>query len=263
MIPVINLDITKPIPQTEIMEVHKHPHHVTHKKKWGEYLLEFFMLFLAVFLGFVAENIREHYVEKQQVKVLATALLTDLQKDTAQINFLEKNRLDREMRLDSFFVLLHTPNKEINKNIFYRLLRRIYGIYSFSQSRATIDQLKNAGYLRYFSDNKLLHYLSDYEFAIQDYKADENIGMKWYDKFIEFTINNVDQDIIDNIMQNKIYPQGTGIPELIPEVSKHLTAIVVIQRANSKLMKNQNENLKRKANEIMQYVSSKYHLENE
>ncbi len=33
------------------MEVH-HPHHVTHKKKWTEYLLEFFMLFLAVFLGF-------------------------------------------------------------------------------------------------------------------------------------------------------------------------------------------------------------------
>jgi len=26
------------------MEVHKHPHHVTHKKKWGEYLLEFSLL---------------------------------------------------------------------------------------------------------------------------------------------------------------------------------------------------------------------------
>ncbi len=33
------------------MEVHKHPHHVTHKKKWGEYLLEFIMLFLAVWMG--------------------------------------------------------------------------------------------------------------------------------------------------------------------------------------------------------------------
>lgn len=26
-------------PQTENMEVHKHPHHVTHKKKWGEYFI--------------------------------------------------------------------------------------------------------------------------------------------------------------------------------------------------------------------------------
>src|SRR2546430_3170722 len=46
-------------PETENMEVHKHPHHVTDKKKWGEYFLEFLMIFLAVTLGFFAENIRE------------------------------------------------------------------------------------------------------------------------------------------------------------------------------------------------------------
>ena len=45
------------------MEVH-HPHHPTHKKKWSEYFLEFFMLFFAVTLGFFAENQREHLVEK-------------------------------------------------------------------------------------------------------------------------------------------------------------------------------------------------------
>ena len=45
------------------MELH-HPHQVTHKKKLGEYTLEFLMLFLAVFLGFVAENVRETSVER-------------------------------------------------------------------------------------------------------------------------------------------------------------------------------------------------------
>ena len=33
-----------------IMEVHKHPHHVTHKKKWGEYLPKFFKLSLSFVL---------------------------------------------------------------------------------------------------------------------------------------------------------------------------------------------------------------------
>ena len=61
-------DIINANPATENMEVHKHAHHVTHKKKWGEYLLEFLMLFLAVFLGFVAENIREHQVEREREK---------------------------------------------------------------------------------------------------------------------------------------------------------------------------------------------------
>jgi len=38
------------------MEAKKH----SSKKKWAEYLLEFFMLFFAVFLGFVAENYRQN-----------------------------------------------------------------------------------------------------------------------------------------------------------------------------------------------------------
>src|SRR3984893_7636178 len=67
--------------QTETMEVHKHPHHVTHKKKWTEYLLEFFMLFLAVFLGFVAENVREHRVEKEREKQYIESLIADLKTD--------------------------------------------------------------------------------------------------------------------------------------------------------------------------------------
>ena len=44
------------------MEVH-HPHHPTHKIKWSEYIIEFVMLFAAVTLGFIAENIRERNTE--------------------------------------------------------------------------------------------------------------------------------------------------------------------------------------------------------
>src|SRR5215468_190843 len=54
--------------EIENMEVHKHPHHVMHKKKWTEYLLEFSMLFLAVFLGFIAENIRENITDHDRDK---------------------------------------------------------------------------------------------------------------------------------------------------------------------------------------------------
>jgi len=72
------------------MEVHRHPQHVTHKKQWSEYLLEFFMLFLAVFLGFIAENVRERYVEKQRAKEYIESFYEDLKTDTARIaSFIE------------------------------------------------------------------------------------------------------------------------------------------------------------------------------
>ena len=74
----------KPNQEIENMEVHKHPHHVTHKKKWGEYLLEFFMLFLAVFLGFLVENYREHQVEKDKAKQYVRSFYDDLKTDTAE-----------------------------------------------------------------------------------------------------------------------------------------------------------------------------------
>jgi hypothetical protein len=45
------------------MEVHHHPH--VEKKSFKEYLLEGLMIFLAVTMGFFAENIREHFSEKK------------------------------------------------------------------------------------------------------------------------------------------------------------------------------------------------------
>jgi hypothetical protein len=49
---------------TSDMEVHHHGH-VHEQKKWKEYLFQFFMLFLAVFCGFLAEYQLEHMIEKQ------------------------------------------------------------------------------------------------------------------------------------------------------------------------------------------------------
>ena len=64
------------------MEVH-HPHHPNNKKKWAEYLLEFLMLFLAVFPGFLAENVRENMVERKRETNLSGLLKTDLTSDIA------------------------------------------------------------------------------------------------------------------------------------------------------------------------------------
>ena len=66
------------------MEVH-HPHHPTHKKNWSEYFLEFLMLFLAVTLGFFAENIREHQVLVERKNQNLEGIVQDLRKDSIQL----------------------------------------------------------------------------------------------------------------------------------------------------------------------------------
>src|SRR5438874_3226190 len=98
-----NTDTIKQIEETENMEVHKHPHHVTHKKKWGEYLLEFFMLFLAVFLGFIAENIRENSVEREREKEYARALHDEFYADSIAIATKISARLSKEKDCDYLY----------------------------------------------------------------------------------------------------------------------------------------------------------------
>src|SRR4029078_1188981 len=66
------------------MEVHAHTH--TERKKFSHYLWEFLMLFLAVFCGFIAENIREHLVENKRAAQYAKVLIQDLVKDTIELN---------------------------------------------------------------------------------------------------------------------------------------------------------------------------------
>src|SRR5512138_2766177 len=66
------------------MEVHHHSH--TERKKWTHYIWEFLMLFLAVFCGFLAENFREHQVEKNRASQYIRSFYEDLKNDTTRIN---------------------------------------------------------------------------------------------------------------------------------------------------------------------------------
>src|SRR5215216_2649885 len=83
IIPAITSSKENIIPATD-MEAHHHTH--TERKRWQHYFFEFFMLFLAVFAGFLAENWREHYIEHTRAKVFAGSLYNDLKMDTAQLN---------------------------------------------------------------------------------------------------------------------------------------------------------------------------------
>ncbi len=67
------------------MEVHHHSHH---PKKWKEYIIEFLMLFLAVSMGFIAENLREKHIENERSEELMHAFISDVKENQAQLDSL-------------------------------------------------------------------------------------------------------------------------------------------------------------------------------
>src|SRR5687768_3128800 len=93
-------------PQTqEKMEVHHHGH-VHEKKKWKEYVFQFFMLFLAVFCGFLAEYQLEHKIERDKEKEYIHSMAEDLKNDTLSLGNAIRRNMEQIKGKDTFILLL-------------------------------------------------------------------------------------------------------------------------------------------------------------
>jgi len=140
-----------PADKPENMEVHKHPHHVTHKKKWEEYLLEFFMLFLAVFLGFLAENFREHQVERQKGREYVESFYEDLKIDTARLSYLIGFETKKIAALSEIHGCYDSLSKNLQPASFLNIIKNSLSNNPFLMDGRTIRQLTNAGGFRLLS----------------------------------------------------------------------------------------------------------------
>ena len=162
-IPIIEAEAINSNPEIINMEVHKHPHHVTHKKKWGEYLLEFLMLFLAVFLGFVAENIRETSVEHDREKEYMVTMLEDLKTDVPLLIKTEKDWEESNNSADSVVDAITFPLATADLRKAYRHINEAFNPWGFKYNDRTIAQLKNAGGFRLLRKKKVANSIIAYD----------------------------------------------------------------------------------------------------
>lgn len=158
------LTATTQEPQSlEPMEVHHHAHHDHGKKSWKSYFWEFFMLFLAVFCGFLAENFREHYVEEKRVERQLKIMVDNLRYDTTRIG---RNQLTNNFGvtlLDSLrkeVILIINGKKDYTNFYKLRYGLTVYGEPRFNSSAYT--QLTTTGLLRLVKNDALITNINDY-----------------------------------------------------------------------------------------------------
>ena len=93
------------------MEVHHHPQ--VEKKNIKEYLLEGLMTFLAVTLGFIAENIREHFVDKEKETQNIKSILKSIASDTVNLRSMASTNL---LTLEHLDKLTSFKDSNLNNN---------------------------------------------------------------------------------------------------------------------------------------------------
>ncbi|MEO6870272.1 MAG: hypothetical protein ABI168_11540, partial [Ginsengibacter sp.] len=153
-----------PIQEIENMEVHHHPDLHHKPKQWKEYFLEFLMIFLAVTLGFFAENIREHFTDIRKGNEYAISYKEDLIKDTSIIQT-TISILNRDIAgSDSLNYYLENERTKVAND-----LRKIYqfnlsalGGFSFKLTDRTASQLKNSGGMLLLTNKKVVNAILDY-----------------------------------------------------------------------------------------------------
>ena len=168
IIPTNDMETNKSNQEIENMEAPKHPHHITHKKKWTEYLLEFFMLFLAVFLGFVAENVREDNKESRTAKEYMQAYKLDLIRNQGTIHTNDNLYISLIPVYDSICNIYYTKRENIEIKRLERLLYEGKRSILTLISTPTYAQLLNSGGLKNIPGISLRDNMAAYYDAINN-----------------------------------------------------------------------------------------------
>ena len=166
------------------MEVH-HPHHPTHKKKWSEYLLEFFMLFLAVTLGFFAENVRETINKNESEIETIIILKQNLAKDTSRLNYLTNEYINTyESWVDSSHFYVDDFKPKGNERIITRALFNATSWQTFYPPEFANNLIQNSEAMNLLKNKSLKSELLNYASLLKHYAE--------YGKFVINTCQDVD-----------------------------------------------------------------------
>lgn len=150
-----------PNAQTENMEVHHHPDLHHKQKKWKEYLLEFVMIFLAVTMGFFAEQIRERHVEKERLHNYFESMTLDIESNITVLDSAINENSKMTLKYDSIVKQFISKGDTINRKDFAKHMGAVW-YRGFTNHNETFEQMKYSGSLRYIDDFKLLTAIMQY-----------------------------------------------------------------------------------------------------
>lgn len=134
-------------------------------KNWKGYFLEFMMLFLAVSLGFMADNIRESISEENKEKEYIQSMIEDVEEDEVNIREVIRINNQRTSYLDSLlskcfnYNFTETEKIELNKYFSQVLMHPEF----IAPTDLTMQQLKNAGGMRLIKSKKAINEIIRYD----------------------------------------------------------------------------------------------------
>ncbi|MES1220141.1 MAG: hypothetical protein ABUT20_31855 [Bacteroidota bacterium] len=252
--------------QTASMEVHHHAHHEHGKKNWKSYIWEFFMLFLAVFCGFLAEYQLEHVVEHNREREYIHSLIADLKSDQQGLtqHILEVN--GGLLMMDSLINILNNPTDiEVHTGKLYFLARLAPRLQPLLSNNRTFEQLKNSGNFRLIRNLEVSNKIMTYYEKLPIIRLLESINETEFTEYKKAASKIFDPAIFlkmegddDEIRQTNNNPSLRSTDK---ELLQELSVFSVYMHGTKKGIMANCKILKKEGAELLGYLEKEYHLE--
>ena len=152
------------------MDFHYNNHLHSDNKSSKIHLFEFIMIFIAVILGFFAENARENYVNNKKEKEIVRSLYNDLKADTSLIQQNINEKMWIELKFDSVQTILESGDLYKNNGFIYYVERYLTYNTLITCQNATFQNLQSSGNLNNIKKTNVFKKLSNYYTLFKRYE---------------------------------------------------------------------------------------------
>lgn len=205
------------------MEVHHHGH-VQHDKLWKQYISQFFMLFLAVLCGTLAEYYLEHNLEKEKEEQYANSMIQDLNEDIINIEKAINNISDKIQTADSLTAYLITDNYQNKTAIIYYSARKLSVLgYRYKMTDGTLMELKSSGNLRLIESKAMVDSIQSYYNVYQQFEESEEFSTEELNYYRAEMAQVFDVKVFDKMINN--FPK-IDMPEGNPTILNNDKALM-------------------------------------
>ncbi len=248
----------------ENAEVHLHPDYLHKPKKWKEYFIEFLLIFLAVTLGFFAENIRENVSEAEREKQYMQSLLVDLQTDIRNIEMVQKQNVLAKQQGDSLFLLMTTPHYSKETNSIYYYGRAFSNRTFFNMRDGTLKQLNNAGGLRLIHNKNIIDSLEAYQYLYAEIVKGQQLKETQLINYRDAMSKVFDVTVFETMINGEKITRPIGNPELFSENKELLNELLMkahFVKRNNSLLQGMLTETKEKNLNLQKIITKAYHFD--
>jgi hypothetical protein len=243
------------------MEVHHHPAGHHEEKSFKDYFQEFVMIFLAVTLGFLAENLREYISDKNHVEELAGQLKQDLINDTTKLTQLIGFQQIQLRRADSLYDILRQPPASIDYKKLQNMVVDCDRLDFFYPSTGAMSTIKKDLHLRKFVKTRIAAHIDLYDKGVVVLEKFEGRDVDYMVKYLESFISNhfTPENAAAAITRSPVV-NGT-MRNLKPDDLVQLSVDVNLIKAYNLRLIDQYEKIKEDAVLFIQHINTTYNLD--